>query len=102
MECYPAIPEPENYGWVYQNETLSIDWMDGKPGPEAVLEMLSCECKRKCVPNDCVCIANGMKCTEMCKLSSCENRNTEDTDEDELESEESDSEIDEEDDSCAL
>ena len=49
-----------------------------------------------------VCIANGMKCTEMCKLSICENRNTEDTDKDELESEESDSEIDEEDDSCDL
>ena len=71
--------------------------MDGKPAPEAVLGMLSCDCKRKCVPNGCVCIANG--CTGMCKLSSCENRNTEDTDEDELES---DSEIDEEDGSCDL
>ena len=95
FEQFPRIPEPEHYGWFYKNETLSIDWMDGKPAPDAVLDLLSCVCKRKCVPNDCICITNGMKCTDMCKLPNCENRIDEDENYEEEESAESDSDIDE-------
>ena len=72
--------------------------MDGKPAPDAFLDLLSCECKRKCVPNDCICIANGMKGTDMCKLPSCENRIDEDENEEEEESAESDADIDEDED----
>ena len=62
FEQFPQIPEPEHYGWFYKNETLSIDWMDGKPAPGAVLDLLSCKCKRKCVPNDCICVPNNCIC----------------------------------------
>ena len=69
--------------------------MDGKPAPDAVLDLLSCVCKRKCVPNDCICITNDIKCTDMCKLPNCENRIDEDENYEEEESAESDSDIDE-------
>ena len=71
-------------------EQLVVDWMDGQPAPQAVLDLLACKCVRQCKLPKCVCMANGLKCTDMCSLSNCENRlsisdNEETGDEDELE-----------------
>ena len=60
-----------------QNEDepkLVIDWMDVKPAPEAILELLSCNCSKKCEAAKCVCAASGLKCTDMCTLQECENQ----------------------------
>lgn len=38
-----------------------------------VLELLSCDCKRKCNRGDCPCIDNGFLCTNVCKVKDCEN-----------------------------
>ena len=46
--------------------SLPIDWMDGKPAPEAVLELLACRCPRSCRLLDCVCMANVLACTQTC------------------------------------
>ena len=46
--------------------SLPIDWMDEKPAPEAVLELLACICPRSCRLSDCVCIANVLTCTQTC------------------------------------
>ena len=46
--------------------SLPIDWMDGKPAPEAVLELLACRCPRSCRLLDCVCMANVLTCTQTC------------------------------------
>ena len=46
--------------------SLTIDWMDGKPAPEAVLELLACKCPRSCRLSDCVCMANVLTCTQTC------------------------------------
>ena len=46
--------------------SLTIDWMDGKPVPEAVLELLACRCPRSCRLSDCVCMANVLTCTQSC------------------------------------
>ena len=46
-----------------------------------VLDLLSCSCTRSCKLPNCSCLINGLKCTDMCKLSDCDNRredNTED------------------------
>lgn len=48
--------------------------MDGQPVPEAVLDLLSCKCSKKCAIPRCICLANGLKCTDMCKLQDYENR----------------------------
>ena len=61
-------------------ELLVVDWMDGRPAPEAILALLACKCSRMCTLPKCVCLANGLKCTDMCKLSECENRSSDDED----------------------
>ena len=53
---------------------LAVDWMQGQPAPQAVLDLLACSCPKGSKLLKCVCMANGLKCTEMCKLSTCDNR----------------------------
>ena len=48
--------------------------MRGDPAPKAVLELLSCPCTRSCQLPTCSCLANGLECTDVCKLIDCENR----------------------------
>ena len=78
LEQDPQVPSPEGKGWRIEkedgNEKLVIHWMDGQPAPEAVLDLLACNCPRKCVLPKCVCQMNKLKCTDMCKLSDCENQ----------------------------
>ena len=76
---HPGIPEPEEYGWKSEEESLVIDWMSGSPAPDAVLSLLSCDCSRFCTTVDCVCIANGLRCTDMCKIKNCDNVAVEDS-----------------------
>jgi len=51
-----------------------INWICGLPPPLAVLELLSCKWARACKLFNCTCLANGLKCTDMCKLKTCENQ----------------------------
>ena len=44
---------------------LDIDRLNAIPAPDVVLELLSCSCARECRSPGCVCIENGLKCTEM-------------------------------------
>ena len=53
---------------------LSVDWMDGPPAPDAVLEMLSCKCRKSCRAPQCQCAVNGLKCFDLCSLKHCENQ----------------------------
>ena len=96
FEFYPATSNPENHGWKQNNDSLVFDWMEGAPAPKAVLEFLSCNCRRTCSPSNCACILNGLKCTDMCRLAECTNRENEDNVENECESEASDFEVDDE------
>ena len=67
------VPDPVGYGWCKDETTgtLELKWMNQKPAPDAILEFLSCGCKKsKCENNKCVRVANGMKC----KKSKCENK----------------------------
>ena len=52
---------------------MVVDWMDSQPAPEAILALLACKCSKTCTLPHCVCLANGLKCTDMCKLSDCGN-----------------------------
>ena len=53
---------------------LAIDWMTGEPAPMAVLKLLSCQYKRVCRLPSCTCLANGLRCTNMCQLQECTNQ----------------------------
>ena len=67
-----------------EGEQLVLHWLEGQPAPEAVLDLLTCNCTKKFSRPRCMCLANGLKCTDMCKLT-CENQATcvESSDEDE-------------------
>jgi hypothetical protein len=78
LQRHPNTPNPTGYGWkmdtIEGQEVLALDWMDGAPAPECVLELLACTCTRSCKPADCPCKLNGLKCSYMCKLTTCDNQ----------------------------
>ena len=79
LEGCPDIPPPIEHGWCIEEvngkNELAIDWLgDAPPAPEAVLQLLSCTCSRSCKLPNCSCLANGLKCTYLCKLLTCTNQ----------------------------
>ena len=54
-------------------------WMNGLPVPNVILSLLSCDCKRWCVEGKWACIVNGIKCTDMCNLKTCDHEPLEGT-----------------------
>ena len=71
LERCPDIPSPVGSGWCTKDGKLVIDWMGDQPAPQAVLEVLSCQCSRSCKLPSCSCVVNGLKCTDMCRLQDC-------------------------------
>jgi hypothetical protein len=69
---------PVGRGWQLNEGTLAIHWMAGRPAPEAVLDLLSCSCARKCDLQNCQCLKNGLRCTDMCRLQTCGNQQVDD------------------------
>ena len=70
-------------GWSTQTygnaSNLLIDWMDKKPAPEVVLQLLACKCRRICELPSCVFLSSGLRCTDLCTLKDCENQPLEDS-----------------------
>ena len=82
LEKQPVVPDPEGHGWNRdESGILGIDWMEGMAAPDAVLEMMACQCKRVCKEGECVCLDKGLKCTPMCNLQNCGNMRDEVEDE---------------------
>ena len=74
LDAIPDIPSPDGNGWsTNEDNVISIFWNELKPAPEEVLQLLSCECSRKCLSKSCVCLDNGFNCTNACRLKSCSN-----------------------------
>ena len=44
----PDVPSPTGYGWKLEEQDgdniLMIDWMEGKPAPQVLLDLLACTC----------------------------------------------------------
>ena len=82
LQACPEIPNPKGHGWELESDHdqqfLTIDWMTGSPAPEAVLELMSCKCSSGCKLPSCVCILNGLKYTDICRLRECSNQKPED------------------------
>ena len=84
LEQEICAPDPVGHGWTREdNSALGVKWMTGLPAPQTVLDLLSCNCRRVCKAPHCSCIGNGLKCTLMCKLQTCENRLQDDEENDE-------------------
>ena len=77
LEQFPDIPDLEDHGYGY----VSIIWMNGPPAPEAALNLLSCDCSRRCTEGNCSRLVNGLKCTDMCKIKNYDNSAQDDDDE---------------------
>lgn len=75
------MPSPIGNGWIVketdEGQEIGIDWMQGLPAPQAIIEMISCECKKHCIKDRCPCIVNNLKCTQLCKLTTCDNQQNE-------------------------
>ena len=96
------VSSPVGSGWCMEGEDLTIAWGEGLPAPQAVMELLSCDCKKECVQDSSTCIQNYLKCTNLCKLTSCADQPPEDDDDTtdlHNDSDESDDDDDESDDS---
>ena len=57
LEQDPHVPSPVGRGWKMEREEgveeLVVHWMDGQPAPSAVLDLLACNCSRKCTLPKC-------------------------------------------------
>ena len=78
LESHPDTPTHKGRGWklivIDGKEQLTIDWMDGLPAPQALLDLLYCKCSKGCKLPKCICLINGLNCTEMCTGCDCTNK----------------------------
>ena len=68
LDKNPDIPSPVGHVWRVDDGQLVIDWGDTSPAPEAVMELIACNCPKQCLKESCSCLQNGMRCTYLCKL----------------------------------
>ena len=74
LQSCQGTPTPIGSGWRKDGDHFAIDWMSGDPTPSAVLELLSCSCTRSCQLLTRNCLANGLKCIDVCRLLECDNK----------------------------
>ena len=65
-EPCPVLPPATNYYWELTDGKLNPVLCTNSPGPEALPELLSCNCKSGCQKRYCICNKNSLLCTEIC------------------------------------
>ena len=80
LEQYPMILNPVGVGWERGNDgKLEIKWTSLLPAPEEILDLLSCDCRRECKMETCICLKNNLNCADACHSFICDNsHNSED------------------------
>ena len=86
---YPSLPDPTLHGWKHDGDRLQAVPTTLPPAPKAVLQLIKCGCKGKCITMSCSCRKHSLKCTDMCTSChlNCENRNTDTTENDDSDDE---------------
>ena len=70
----PEIPSPVGNGWeLGEGDFIFIKWNHVKPAPDEVLQLIFCTCPRKCVPDGCPSVDNGLQCADACVKEDCGN-----------------------------
>ena len=71
----PLVPDPVTFGWQMQDGKLLLLLTKEAPAPEAVLQLIRCNCgstnvesTNKC-SSGCSCKRNNLVCTEMCNCA---------------------------------
>ena len=74
LAARPPVPSRQGNGWTVDGDIL-VDWTDSPAAPQAVLECVSCMCK-KCTGARCSCKPNRLTCTGACRcdVDDCDNR----------------------------
>ena len=75
--------------------SMAIHWMRWPPAQYAVLELLACKCASSYKLPKCTCMANGLACTDMCKLQSWNSQKPQEDEGDSVELGDPDGDIDE-------
>ena len=77
LEATAPTPSPDGHGWVLKDGHLTIHWMDQQPAPKALLQLISCKCRKDhCAGGKCSCRQNTMPCTDACGCTNCTNAGT--------------------------
>ena len=66
FESKPTLPRLEENGWIFKDGSYESVRCVSLPAPKAVLELVKCEYKQKCVTK-CSCMKNNLSCTALCK-----------------------------------
>ena len=45
-----------------EDSRIVIDWMQGLPVPQVVMELIACKCSIMCKVTECQCVANAFEC----------------------------------------
>ena len=61
LEQETDIPSPEGHEWMKEDGQIVIDWMQGLPAPQVVMELIARKCSRVCKAPECQCVANALK-----------------------------------------
>ena len=81
MEAETLIPDANGDGWDYVDNCYKVHWIDNKPAPDEIVDLVACNCKiSKCV-DDCQCVQLEVPCTEICNCKNDCGNNTEDENE---------------------
>ena len=56
-----------------EDSQIVIDWMQGLPVPQVVMELNACQCSRVCKVTECQCVANEFECLPALKNHLCDN-----------------------------
>ena len=70
----PASPIGRGWRWDTKDDhiQLPVDWMQGQPTPQAVLDLLAGTCPNSCKLPKYFFMTSGLKCMD--KLSTCDNQ----------------------------
>ena len=74
LQSCPQVSSPVGHRWVQEDNKLPVKWISSEPAPAAFFEFLPRSCARSCKLPTCMCLTNGLKCTDMCQLRDCNNR----------------------------
>lgn len=87
LELHPTVPDPLMLGWRREDNQLMSVVSKLSPAPEAVVELVRCNCGasnpsgiNKCISAKCSCRTKDLACTELCRceadMEMCHNMNS--------------------------
>lgn len=67
------LPPAVGNGWKMEEGQLEIVWVTRASAPGSLIEFVRCQCKTGCHTQRCSCLKAGLRCTDYCGCSNCQN-----------------------------